>query len=144
MCACLCQVSRESRIEASALHRGNATDRCPRVHICNCNDHESIRQAANAGRHFPYTRHRPGIAPHRRHPVRTKCGRRATGRACSRFETRAASGQSGRETCASVVLCRKTDITCCAEAEVCSDTSLIVSANGVNVRPAAQHTIQQR
>ena len=50
----------------------------------------------------------------------------------------------GRETCASVVLCRKTDITCCAEAEVCSDTSLIVSANGVNVRPAAQHTIQQR
>jgi hypothetical protein len=134
MCACLCRVRREGRIEASALHRGDATDRCPKAHICNYNDRACTRQAANAERHFPCTRHRPGIAPHRRHPVRTKCGRCATSRACARFETRAASGQSGRETCASVVLWRRTDIICRAEAEVWADTSLIVSANGVNVR----------
>jgi hypothetical protein len=106
---------REGRIEASALPRGDATDRCPKAHICNYNDRACTGQAANAERHFPYTRHRPGIAPHRRHPVRTKFGRCATSRACARFETRAASGQSGRE-------------------KVWADTSLIVSANGVNVR----------
>ncbi|MGB2588675.1 MAG: hypothetical protein WBC72_21475, partial [Pseudolabrys sp.] len=52
---------------------------------------------------------------------RTKYERCATSGACVRFETLAASEQSGLETCASVLLYSRTDITWYTGTEVCAE-----------------------
>ncbi|MFZ1192315.1 MAG: hypothetical protein WAO16_25630, partial [Pseudolabrys sp.] len=51
-----------------------------------------------------YIQRHPAIAPRRTRQPRTKYERCATSEACVRFETLAASEQSGLETCASVLL----------------------------------------
>ena len=97
------------------------------------NDRTCTWPAANAGRHFPYIQRHPAIAPRRTRQPRTKYERCATSEACVRFETLAASEQSGLETCASVLLYSRTDITWHMGTEVCAEASLIVSANSVCV-----------
>ena len=71
------------------------------------------------------------IAPLRKHPLQKKCGRCVANQVCARFGTRAAIGQSGLETCASVASRRETDIICCTEKKLRADADLIVRTNAV-------------
>src|SRR5262249_5680510 len=80
------------------------------------------------GTTFPCTRCLPAIAPPRKHPIQKKCERCVTNQVCARFETRAAIGQSGLETCASAASRRETDISYSMEMEVRAHGRLIVSS----------------